>query len=46
MANLKDLGEFGLIDRLSEKFKHQARDTVFLWVMIVLFILRAHPNIN
>ena len=28
MANLKDLGEFGLIDRLSEKFKHQARDTV------------------
>ena len=28
MANLKDLGEFGLINRLSRKFKHQASDTV------------------
>ena len=28
MANLKDLGEFGLIDRLSGKFKYQTSDTV------------------
>ena len=28
MANVKSLGEFGLIDRLSRKFKHQAKNTV------------------
>ena len=28
MTNLKSLGEFGLIDRLSRKFKHQAENTV------------------
>ena len=28
MANLKSLGEFGLIDRLSRKFKHQAENTI------------------
>ena len=28
MANLKGLGEFGLIDRLSKRFKHQTKDTV------------------
>ena len=28
MTNLKDLGEFGLIERLSKNFKHQANDTV------------------
>jgi len=28
MANLKDLGEFGLIHRLSKKFKYQASGTV------------------
>lgn len=28
MANLKDLGEFSLIHRLSKKFKHQASGTV------------------
>ncbi|MEK9629582.1 MAG: thiamine-phosphate kinase [Nitrospinota bacterium] len=28
MANLKDLGEFGLIKRLSKKFKHQAKGTI------------------
>ena len=28
MANLKDLGEFGVIERLSKNFKHQANDTI------------------
>ena len=28
MTNLKDLGEFGLIERLSKNFKHQANDTI------------------
>ena len=28
MANVKSLGEFGLIDRLSRNFKHQAKNTV------------------
>ena len=28
MANVKSLGEFGLIDRLSRKFNHQAENTV------------------
>ena len=28
MANLKDLGEFGVIKRLSKNFKYQANDTI------------------
>ena len=28
MANLKDLGEFGVIERLSKNFKHHANDTI------------------